>query len=196
MIPDHVEQKGKLLNIVVTGTPGVGKTSFSLLLTDQLNTVLKSYQINNMSFNYINIGKLINEKHLYKDWNKEFDVPEFDDDMVCDELEPSINQGGEILDFHSPGFITEDWVYLVVLLRCNNTILYDRLKARGYSDKKITENIDCEIMEVTADDVKESFGAEKIIELKSEENTDMEKNIETVIKTIENMGFMKKNNNN
>ena len=116
--------------------------------------------------------------------------------MVCDELEPSINQGGAILDFHSPGFIPEDWVDLVVLLRCNNTILYDRLKARGYSDKKITENIDCEIMEVTDDDVKESFGAEKIIELKSEENTDMEKNIETVIKTIENMGFMKKNNNN
>jgi adenylate kinase len=31
---------------------------------------------------------LINTKKLYDSWNKEFDVPEFDEDMVCDELEP------------------------------------------------------------------------------------------------------------
>lgn len=27
------------------------------------------------------------DKKLYKEWNKEFDVPEFDEDMVIDELE-------------------------------------------------------------------------------------------------------------
>ena len=139
------------------------------------------------------MGKLINEKHLYKDWNKEFDVPEFDEDMVCDELEPSVNEGGVIIDFHSPGFLPEEWVDLVVLLRCNNTILYDRLKARGYVEKKITENIDCEIMEVTADEVKEAFKAEKILELKSEVTEDMEANLETVVNAIEQIGLFKTN---
>ena len=146
---NHVGQK--LINIVVTGTPGVGKTSFSALLADRLNDYLLQNQQSTYHFTCYNLGKLINEKHLYKDWNKEFDVPEFDEDMVCDELEPSVNEGGVIIDFHSPGFLPEEWVDLVVLLRCNNTILYDRLKARGYVEKKITENIDCEIMEVTAD---------------------------------------------
>lgn len=32
-------------------------------------------------------------------------------------------------------------------------MLYDRLKARGYEDKKITENIECEILDVSKDEV-------------------------------------------
>lgn len=188
---NHVGQK--LINIVVTGTPGVGKTSFSALLADRLNDYLLQNQQSNYHFTCYNLGKLINEKHLYKDWNKEFDVPEFDEDMVCDELEPFVNEGGVIVDFHSPGFLPEEWADLVVLLRCNNTILYDRLKARGYVEKKITENIDCEIMEVTADEVKEAFNADKILELKSEVTEDMEKNLETVVNAIEKIGLFKNN---
>ena len=37
--------------------------------------------------NYINVGDLVNEKKLYKTWNEEYGVPEFDEDMVVDELE-------------------------------------------------------------------------------------------------------------
>jgi len=40
-----------------------------------------------------------------------------------------------------------------VLLRANNTVLFDRLKARGYNEKKISENIECEILEVTKEEV-------------------------------------------
>jgi len=36
------------------------------------------------------VGLLINERKLYKQWNDEFDVPEFDEDMVCDELEDAM----------------------------------------------------------------------------------------------------------
>ena len=119
----------------------------------------------------------------------EFNVPVFDDDMICDYLEPIIEEGGCLLDFHSAGFIPEDWIDLIVLLRCNNTELYDRLKARGYNDKKITENIECEIMEVTADDVKENFNNEKIIELKSEVIDDMEKNLDIVMDKINELHY-------
>ena len=34
------------------------------------------------------LAEIIKEKKLYKKWNQKFDVPEFDIDMVCDELEP------------------------------------------------------------------------------------------------------------
>lgn len=183
----------KLPNILVTGTPGVGKTSFSMLLTDKLNELLHSQGKTSKSFQNINIGKLINEKHLYKEWNKEFDVPEFDEDMVNDALEPFLKEGGIILDFHSASFLPEEPIDLIVLLRCNNTILYDRLKARGYSEKKITENVECEIMNVTSDDVREFFANEKIIELQSEEVSDMEKNIEIVTKKINEIGLVKSN---
>ena len=165
----------KLPNILITGTPGVGKTSFAVLLQDKL------MELKGLNFKNINIGKLVNEKKLYKKWNKEFD-----DDMVNDELEPLLNEGGVILDFHSSSFLPENLIDLVVLLRCNNTELYDRLKARGYSDKKITENIDCEIMEVTSEEVKDSYKKDIIIELKSEKIEDMENNLDKVINILEN----------
>ena len=169
----------KLPNILITGTPGVGKTSFAVLLQERLK------ELKGLDFKNINIGKLINEKKLYKNWNKEFDVSEFDDDMVNDELEPILNEGGVILDFHSSGFLPEASIDFVVLLRCNNTELYDRLAARGYSDKKITENIDCEIMEVTSEEVRESYKEDIIMELKSEKIEDMENNLEKVIHELE-----------
>lgn len=56
-------------------------------------------------------------------------MPEFDEDMVCDELEPLMSQqGGIILEFHSCDFFPERWFDLIVLLRCNNQQLFDRLQ--------------------------------------------------------------------
>jgi adenylate kinase len=49
----------------VTGTPGTGKTTFSQLINQSLN------------FTYIPVGKLIIDNQLYDEWNKQFDVPEF-----------------------------------------------------------------------------------------------------------------------
>ena len=174
----------KLPNILITGTPGVGKTSFAVLLQEKLK------ELKGLDFKNINIGKLVNEKKLYKKWNQEFDVPEFDEDMVNDELEPLLYEGGVILDFHSSGFLPEALINFVVLLRCNNTELYDRLAARGYSDKKITENIDCEIMEVTSEEVKESYKQDIILELKSEKIEDMENNLDLVIKALESKNLI------
>ena len=79
-----METDRKLLpNILVTGTPGVGKTSLCTLLESQLP---EDYDI--QGFTYVKLAELIKTKKLYKEWNEKFDVPEFDVDMVCDELEP------------------------------------------------------------------------------------------------------------
>ena len=153
---------GSLLpNILVTGTPGVGKTSLCSLLESQL-----AEEHGLEGFKYVKLAELINTNKLYKTWNEEFNVPEFDVDMVCDELEPMMSQqGGIILEFHSCDFFPERWFDLVVLLRCNNTQLFDRLQERGYNQKKIDENIDCEIMDVLHDEVYDSYKEEIIMEL-------------------------------
>ena len=52
----------RLINIVVTG---VGKTSFSALLSDRLNDHLHQSQQQNFNFNVLNLGEMINEGHLY-----------------------------------------------------------------------------------------------------------------------------------
>ena len=51
---------GKLPNILITGTPGVGKTSFAILLQEKLK------EIKGLDFKNINIGKLVNEKNYIK----------------------------------------------------------------------------------------------------------------------------------
>ncbi|PIA35532.1 hypothetical protein AQUCO_03500113v1 [Aquilegia coerulea] len=48
-------------NILVTGTPGVGKTTTSSLLTDA--TQLR----------HINIGELVKQKNLHDGWDDQFD---------------------------------------------------------------------------------------------------------------------------
>ena len=70
----------------MTGTPGVGKTSLCTLLENQL-----SEEYNLEGFQYIQLSELVNQKKLYKEWNEKFDVPVFDEDMVCDELEPMMS---------------------------------------------------------------------------------------------------------
>ncbi len=113
--------------------------------------------------------------------------------MVCDELEPYMSgRGGIILEFHSCDFFPERWFQLVILLRCDNTQLFDRLQERGYNEKKITENIECEILDVLKEEVDSSYKQEIVMELRSDTVEDMQNNIETVagrVKSIlESMG--------
>jgi broad-specificity NMP kinase len=42
---------------------------------------------------HIEVGALIRDKKLYDSWNEEFDVSEFDEDKVCDELEEILADG-------------------------------------------------------------------------------------------------------
>ena len=161
-ISQNPEGQKTLPNILVTGTPGVGKTSLCSLLESQLP---EDYNIE--GFQYVKLAELVKTKKLYKNWNQEHDVPEFDEDLVCDELEPIMAAGGVILEFHSCDFFPERWFQLVVLLRCDNTNLFDRLQERGYKQNKIDENIECEIFGELAEEVKESYKQEICMELMS-----------------------------
>lgn len=71
------------------------------------------------------------------------------------------------------------------MLRCDSTLLYDRLTARGYKGKKLEENMDSEIMQVLLDEARESYKEEIVVELKSESNEDVEGNLERVERWVE-----------
>eukprot|EP00927_Polykrikos_kofoidii_P018042 TRINITY_DN18285_c0_g1_i1.p1 TRINITY_DN18285_c0_g1~~TRINITY_DN18285_c0_g1_i1.p1 ORF type:complete len:264 (+),score=73.76 TRINITY_DN18285_c0_g1_i1:67-858(+) len=142
---DAKESGGWHSNILVTGTPGTGKTTFAESLAKA------------SGLRHIDVGKLIKEKKLYEEWDDERDCSIFDEDMLCDELEPLLENGGYVVDFHSPGCFDSDWFGLVVVLRCENSVLYDRLEQRKYSDAKIRENVEAEIFQTCLDDVKEAF---------------------------------------
>ena len=105
--------------------------------------------------------------------------------MVCDYLEPMMSQqGGIILEFHSCDFFPERWFDLVVLLRASNTQLFDRLQGRGYAQKKIDENIECEIFGELKDEVTNSYREDIILELQSNELDDMQNNLDAVAERV------------
>ena len=94
--------------------------------------------------------------------------------------------GGYILDWHACDLFPKSWIDLVVVLRCNSTVLYDRLTARKYSAKKLEENMDAEIMQVILDEARESFDENIVIELQSDSLEDLDANVQRIKLWVEN----------
>ncbi|RUP45280.1 P-loop containing nucleoside triphosphate hydrolase protein [Jimgerdemannia flammicorona] len=105
-------------NILVTGTPGTGKTTTCEMIADAT------------SLQHIDVSRLVKEKGLHEGYNEEFDTFILDDEKLCDELEDVMEEGGKIVDFHSCEVFPERWFDLVIVLRADNGVLYGRLEQR------------------------------------------------------------------
>lgn len=88
--------------------------------------------------------------------------------------------GGNIVEYHSCDFFPERWFDLVFVVRCNNTLLYDRLEARNYSEKKIKSNVECEIFQTILEEAIDSYKPDIVHELRSETDEDMDSNLDTI----------------
>ncbi|KAI0348653.1 P-loop containing nucleoside triphosphate hydrolase protein [Trametopsis cervina] len=161
--------------IVITGTPGTGKTTHAQMLAEESPIPLK----------HINVGDLVKEKTLYEEYDEEWQSYTVDEDKLLDELEPLALEGGIILDWHTCEIFPERWPDLVVVLRCDHTKLWERLEKRNYPLKKIQENNEAEIMEVVLDEARSSYPAEVVVELKSEGTEDLEANVARIIEWIQ-----------
>jgi len=164
-------------NIVITGTPGTGKSSHAQILIETCSLV--------PPLRHVNIGDIVKEKKLYESYDPEWESYIVDDDKVLDEIEPMTEAGGLVLDWHTCDTFPERWVDLVVVLRCDHTILWDRLEKRGYPLKKIQENNESEIMQTILEDAKESYDEEIIVELESDGMDDLESNVARIISWID-----------
>jgi adenylate kinase len=108
----------------------------------------------------------------------------FGGEQVIDHLEDIMAEGGNVIDHHSSDFFPERFFDLVVVLQTDNTLLYDRLKARGYSEKKISENVQCEIMHVPCEEVQRSYKQEIVQILSSNDSDEMEQNVERIVEWV------------
>jgi adenylate kinase len=105
---------------------------------------------------------------------------------LLDALESAeVPEGGFILDWHACDLFPKSWIDLVVVIRCDSTLLYDRLSARKYSAKKIEENMDAEIMQVLLDEARDSYDEGIVVELQSDSLEDIDSNVERIQQWIE-----------
>jgi adenylate kinase len=129
---------------------------------------------------HLNVSELVKANSCHEGKDEEFDTYIVDDDKICDLLESYIGQGGNIVDFHSCELFPERWFELVLVLRTNTDILFDRLTERGYNDKKRSENIECEIMQVVLDEAQESYDEAIVHELQSNTAEELESNLQRI----------------
>lgn len=97
----------------------------------------------------------------------------------------NVGKGGLIIDTHLCGALPSNWFDLVVVLRCDNTQLYDRLKDRGYDKKKIQENVQAEIFQTIYDEAIETYGKNKVKQLTNSTVEEQEKNVSVTQKWIQ-----------
>lgn len=103
-----------------------------------------------------------------------------------DSLEPVMEKGGNIVEYHSCEFFPERWFDAVFVIQCENSILYDRLIERGYNDEKIKQNIECEIFRVVLEEAMESYDEDIVVPLSGETEADFTLSTEKILQFIDN----------
>ncbi|KAI1391150.1 P-loop containing nucleoside triphosphate hydrolase protein [Hypoxylon trugodes] len=156
-------------NIIITGTPGTGKTTHSEALAERTG------------LRHISVNQVVKDRECHEGWDEEFSSWIVDDDKLLDALEEdNVKAGGCIIDWHGCEIFPESWIDLVVVLRVDSSTLYDRLSERKYSETKLQENLDSEIMEVLLQEARDSYDEQIVVELTSNSVDDMESNIDRI----------------
>ncbi|GAB7347976.1 hypothetical protein MBLNU459_g5479t1 [Dothideomycetes sp. NU459] len=161
-------------NIIVTGTPGVGKTTHCEQLAASSGLV------------HLDINKVVKERDCQDGYDEELKSVIVDEDKLLDAVEPDLEAGGQIIDWHACDLFPPSLIDLVVVIRCDSTTLYDRLQARGYGPKKLEENMDAEIMEVLLQEARDAYEEEIVVELRSDDADQIEENVERIESWIKN----------
>jgi adenylate kinase len=166
-------------NILITGTPGVGKTATATLIAETLQLT------------HFNIGEIIQKEKFTREYDENLQTHIVDEDALLDHLEVEFENernrqedeeglGGVVADYHSCEMFPERWFDLILVLRTDTHILYDRLLHRRYNEQKRNQNMECEIMQVLLEEAKESYAPEIVVELKNNTLEDMECNMQRV----------------
>jgi adenylate kinase len=134
---------------------------------------------------HVNVGELVKQKNCYDGVDEELDSNILDEDKLLDVMEAIFQNAAEegkgiIADFHASELFPECWFDLVLCLRTSTDVLFDRLTARGYNEKKRSGNMEAEIMQVVLDEARESYAAEIVHECPSNTVEDMESNVKRV----------------
>lgn len=155
-------------NILITGTPGSGKTTLSGRLSEALG------------MEHVNVGDVVRTEECHEGKDSDFDAFILDEDKLMDVLEPRLEQGNMLLDFHTCDIFPEELVDLVLVLQVNTEQLYDRLQARGYEQHKVNENMECEIMQVVHEEAREAFAEDMVHAVPNNTIEDMDSNVQRV----------------
>ncbi|RAL05660.1 nucleoside triphosphates FAP7 [Aspergillus ibericus CBS 121593] len=161
-------------NVIITGTPGVGKTVHCEQLAQETG------------LQHLSINQVAKDRGCYDTYDNELQSWVVDEDKLLDAVEDEVLQGGYLIDWHACDLFPKSWIDLVVVLRCSSTsVHYDRLATRDYNQTKLQENLDAEIFGILLEEAREAFDEEIVVELNSEKDDDVESNCARISSWVE-----------
>jgi adenylate kinase len=142
--------------ILVTGTPGVGKTAIACMLASSLGA------------DYVNLGELVERENLIFGVDEERGTLIADTGKVSKMLKKIIEASDRdvIVDGHyAVDVVPAERVHLVFVLRRGPDELKGLMERRGFRERKLWENIAAEILDVCLWDAVKACGSEKVCEV-------------------------------
>lgn len=143
--------------IVVTGTPGSGKTTIATAIARRANAV------------YIDVNQVIKKEKLTASFDKKRNVKIVDTEKLNKVLIEIVKEARKkqtplIIDSHLSHYLPKKYVDLCIVTKTSLKKLKKRLQKRNYSKAKIRENMDCEIFDVCLMEAKEAGHTIKVVE--------------------------------
>ncbi len=139
--------------IIVTGSPGTGKTTLVKKLADKLG------------YTYVNVNKLIEENNLSDGYDKDRKCEIIDTERLNQVLIGLINKHSKlIIDSHLSHYLPSEIVDLCIVTKCELSVLKKRLEKRNYDERKVRENLDVEIFDNCLTEAQERGHKIKIID--------------------------------
>ncbi len=117
------------MRVALTGTPGTGKTSVAAVLRER-------------GYDVLDMTRFIKDNGLREEYDAERDTYAVDVERLNDALS---DMEDCIFEGHLAHFMDVD---TVVVMRCHPDVLAQRLRDRGYSESKVRENVEAELLDV------------------------------------------------
>ncbi len=143
--------------ILVSGTPGTGKSTVARLLASRLGVEC------------ISLGDLVVSSGCISSHDAERDTDVIDEDCVVDAIldlaESRPVDHPLVIEGHYVDLVPREHVKKVFVLRVYPETLRARLRARGYSENKVAENVQAEVIGMCQMDAIDAFGESLVVEV-------------------------------
>ncbi|MEK6853953.1 MAG: AAA family ATPase [Nanoarchaeota archaeon] len=194
--------KTRFVTLIVTGTPGTGKT----VLAKKLSLLL--------GYAYFDVGLFVKKVHIYSSYDRKRRTYVVDEAKLAGELikvraqigmRPIVHSAngrianaleafkasktgkkGIILDSHMSHYLHFKYADLCLVARCSLKTLEQRLKRKGYGQAKVRENLDAEIFDTCLTEAQEKGHKILAFDTTLAKNSDVKalaKKIERLVRT-------------